>query len=105
MAFHSSGSDCARRLGASMESCREVGKILPAAIMGEAMQPAIHVSVTIARSAAEAYASLAAPESFLQWASGLAACMKKIGDEWVAQTPEGPAKVRFSELNAYGVLD
>ena len=69
------------------------------------MQPAVHVSVTIARSAAEAYASLASPESFLKWASGLAASMKKVGGEWVAQTPEGPAKVRFSELNAYGVLD
>jgi hypothetical protein len=72
---------------------------------GQAMQPATHVSVTIARNAAAAYALLAAPETFLKWASGLAASMKKDGEEWIAQTPEGPAKVRFSELNAYGVLD
>jgi hypothetical protein len=64
-----------------------------------------HLSVSIRRNAQEAYAALCAPESFLKWASGLAASMKKAGDEWVAQTPEGPAKVRFSELNAYGVLD
>jgi hypothetical protein len=66
---------------------------------------ATHVSVSIARNAAEAYAFLAVPDNFLQWASGLAASMKKTGGEWVAQTPEGPAKVRFSEVNAYGVLD
>jgi hypothetical protein len=73
--------------------------------MLQAMQPAAHVSITIARNAQQAYALLAMPETFLQWASGLAASLKKAGDEWVAQTPEGPAKVRFSELNAYGVLD
>jgi hypothetical protein len=64
-----------------------------------------HVSISIARGAAEAYAFLAAPESFLKWASGLAASMKKVGGEWRVQNPEGPAKVRFSELNTYGVLD
>ena len=64
-----------------------------------------HVSVSIARNAQQAYAFLAVPENFMQWASGLAASMKKVGDEWVAQTPEGPAKVRFSEFNAHMVLD
>ena len=69
------------------------------------MQEANHVSVTIDRNAAEAYALLSAPETFLKWASGLAASMRKVGGEWVAETPEGPAKVRFSEPNTYGVLD
>jgi hypothetical protein len=64
-----------------------------------------HVSVSIARNAQEAYAALCAPESFLKWASGLAASMRKVGGEWIAQGPDGPAKVRFSERNAYGVLD
>lgn len=64
-----------------------------------------HVSVSIERNAAQAYAFLAVPENFLKWASGLAASMKKVGGEWVAQTPEGPAKVRFSEFNAHMVLD
>jgi hypothetical protein len=64
-----------------------------------------HVSVSIARNAQQAYALLAMPETFLKWASGLAASMRKVGEEWIAQTPEGQAKVRFSEPNAYGVLD
>jgi hypothetical protein len=64
-----------------------------------------HVSVSIARNAQQAYATLWAPESFLKWASGLAASMKKVGGEWIVQGPDGPAKVRFSERNAYGMLD
>jgi hypothetical protein len=64
-----------------------------------------HVTITIARNAAEAYAFLAVPDNFLKWASGLASSMRKVAGEWVIENPEGPAKVRFSELNTYGVLD
>ena len=46
------------------------------------------LSVTIERPATEAYAFLAVPENFRQWASG-------VGDN----------EVRFSERNAHGVLD
>jgi hypothetical protein len=63
------------------------------------------LAVAIARPAAEAYDYLSAPENFPKWASGLAASLRKVGDEWVADTPEGRAVVRFSERNAYGVLD
>jgi hypothetical protein len=63
------------------------------------------LAVAIARPAAEAYDFLSAPENFPKWASGLAASLRKLGDEWVADTPEGRAVVRFSERNAYGVLD
>ena len=63
------------------------------------------LAVGIARPAAEAYEFLSAPENFPKWASGLAPSLRKVGDEWVADTPEGRALVRFSERNAYGVLD
>jgi hypothetical protein len=63
------------------------------------------LSIAIDRAAAEAYEFLSAPENFPKWASGLAASLRKVGDEWVADTPEGRAVVRFSERNAYGVLD
>jgi hypothetical protein len=63
------------------------------------------LSIAIDRAAAEAYDFLSAPENFPKWASGLAASLRKLGDEWVADTPEGRAVVRFSERNAYGVLD
>jgi hypothetical protein len=63
------------------------------------------LTIAIDRTAAEAYDFLSAPENFPRWASGLARSLRKVGDEWVADTPEGRAVVRFSERNGYGVLD
>jgi hypothetical protein len=45
------------------------------------------------------------PENFAKWASGLAGSLRRAGEGWIAETPEGPATVRFSERNAHGVLD
>lgn len=63
------------------------------------------LSVRINRSAAEAYEFLCVPENFPKWASGLASGLRPAGADWIAETPEGPATVRFSERNCYGVLD
>ncbi len=52
------------------------------------------LSISIDRSAAEAYEFLSVPENFPKWASGLAEALR-----------DGLATVRFSERNAYGVLD
>ena len=64
----------------------------------------LYLSIAIARDADEAYAFLSVPENFPKWASGLGT-LRKAGAEWVTETPEGPMKVRFSERNAFGVLD
>jgi hypothetical protein len=63
------------------------------------------LSISIDRPAAEAYEFLSLPENFAKWASGLARSMRKDGDGWIAETPEGSVTVRFSERNAHGVLD
>ena len=63
------------------------------------------LSVVIERPADEAYAFLSTPENFPRWASGLGGSLRQVNGEWVAQTAEGPAQVRFSEPNARGVLD
>ena len=63
------------------------------------------LSIAIDREAAEAYEFLSAPENFPKWATGLAGSLRKVGEDWIADTPEGRAVVRFSERNAYGVLD
>jgi hypothetical protein len=63
------------------------------------------LSVRINRPATEAYEFLSLPENFPKWASGLGASFRRDGDEWTVETPEGPASVRFSERNVYGVLD
>src|SRR3989442_10230016 len=64
-----------------------------------------NLSVSIARSAEQAYDFLSVPENFPRWASGLAGSLRRGDGEWVAQTPNGPMKVRFSERNAFGGLD
>lgn len=63
------------------------------------------IRIGIDRAASEAYEFLSAPENFPKWASGLAGSLRRVGEDWVAETPEGRAVVRFSERNRYGVLD
>jgi hypothetical protein len=63
------------------------------------------ISVDIKRPAAEAYAFLSDPENFPKWASGLAGALRKVGEDWVAETSEGRVIVSFSERNSFGVLD
>ena len=63
------------------------------------------ISVTIRCPLRRAYDFLAAPENFPLWASGLGSSLKKSGDTWVAETPEGPAEVRFTPRNEFGVAD
>lgn len=67
--------------------------------------PGREVRISIERSAAEAYEFLSVPENFPRWASGLGKSLRKLGGEWIAQTAAGPVLVRFSEANAFGVLD
>jgi hypothetical protein len=62
------------------------------------------LSVTIERDAEAVYAFLSLPENFSKWASGLGSLHQADG-LWIAETPDGPMTVRFSELNASGVLD
>jgi hypothetical protein len=63
------------------------------------------IAICVDRPAAEAYEFLCAPENFPKWASGLAGSLRKAGDEWIADTPEGRVTVCFSERNSHGVLD
>ena len=63
------------------------------------------LSVSINRSAAQAYEFLSLPENFPKWASGLGARLRPAGDDWIAETAEGAMRVCFSERNAFGVLD
>jgi hypothetical protein len=62
------------------------------------------IGVSISTSAALAYAFLAEPLNFPQWASGLGA-LHEAGGQWIAATPDGPMRVRFAEKNTFGVLD
>ena len=64
-----------------------------------------NLSVSINRRPREVYDFVSVPENFPKWATGLGKSLRKMNDEWVAETPQGPMKIRFTERNDFGVLD
>ena len=69
------------------------------------MAPAKPLSVSIERPAAQVYEFLCLPENFPRWASVVGTGLHRAGADWLAETPEGPMTVCFSERNSRGVLD
>jgi uncharacterized membrane protein len=63
------------------------------------------ISIRINRPADTFYEFMSAPENLPKWASGLGKSLTKTDGEWIAETPQGPVKVRFTEWNSFGVLD
>jgi hypothetical protein len=63
------------------------------------------VSTTIERPWREVYDFASIPLNFQRWASGLGGSLKRVGNTWTAQGPDGPVTIRFSERNDLGVLD
>ena len=64
-----------------------------------------HLGMRIGKPFEEVYDFLAVPENFPRWASGLGSSLEKADGEWIAEGPDGPVRVRFSERNAFGILD
>ena len=67
--------------------------------------PSRTVSVRIERAPELVYGFLARPENFPQWASGLGRSLRRDGDGWIADGPDGPVPVRFTPPNRYGIAD
>jgi hypothetical protein len=63
------------------------------------------LSVQINRNPRDVYNFTSVPENFPRWASGLGKSLKRVNGEWMADTPQGPRKVRFTERNEFGILD
>ena len=63
------------------------------------------ISVAIARPPTAVYAFAANPTNLPKWASGLSGSIKRVGAEWVAESPMGKVKIKFAKRNAFGVLD
>ena len=72
----------------------------------DAMYRSETVCVAVARGADALYEAFWKPERFASWASGLSqGDLRQTGSGWQADGPEGPVTIRFSEHNAFGVLD
>lgn len=64
-----------------------------------------HVSISINRPAGEVYDFVLNAENLPKWATGLSSSIKKAGDEWIADSPMGEVKVKFTAKNIFGILD
>ena len=64
-----------------------------------------NISISIERDLHDVYEFTHRPENFPRWATGLATNLEPESDYWVAHSPDGPVRVRFTPPNDYGVLD
>jgi hypothetical protein len=68
--------------------------------------PARVIHTTIERPWHDVYAYAANPEKMPRWAAGLAAGLKRDGDDWIGDGgPIGAIRVRFAAPNDFGVID
>jgi hypothetical protein len=67
--------------------------------------PSRTLTVSIDSPPGRVYEFVSNPENLPQWAGGLCPSVGKSNDDWIAETPQGPMKIRFAEKNDFGVLD
>ena len=62
------------------------------------------VSISIKRRPEEVYEYLVDPANFPKWSVFIKA-IRLEGNEWIATTPEGTVRIRFTPRNEFGILD
>jgi hypothetical protein len=69
-------------------------------------QPATLLHVSINRPATDVYAYASDPRNLPQWAAGLSRSpLRQMGGDWIADSPMGTVKIRFTPRNVFGVVD
>jgi hypothetical protein len=63
------------------------------------------LSVSVNCAAKKVYDFASEPSNLPSWAKAFCRSIKKAGGDWIAETPQGPMKLRFAEKNNLGVLD
>lgn len=70
------------------------------------MLPTQTVSLTIPRNWVDLYETIWKPDYFPKWATGLSQSpLVQEGAYWKGNGPQGVVKVRFTDHNAFGVMD
>lgn len=70
------------------------------------MLPSQTISLTIPRNWVDLYETIWKPDYFPKWASGLSQSeLEQEGNAWKANGPNGAIKIRFTDHNAFGVMD
>jgi len=65
----------------------------------------LNISVTINRPPQDVYSFASNPENLPKWATGLGGSIAQVQGEWIADSPMGKIRIKFSEKNAFGILD
>jgi hypothetical protein len=70
------------------------------------MLPSRTYSVSINYNWQALYERMWQPEFFPKWASGLAESnLRQEGDIWLADSADGPVRIRFTPHNGHGIMD
>lgn len=64
-----------------------------------------HINVSINRTADQVYEFTSNPENLPRWAEGLSGSIKNVDGDWIANSPMGKVKVKFTDKNKFGILD
>lgn len=63
------------------------------------------LSISINRALDEVYGFVSNPENLPKWAKALCRSVRESNGDWIVETPQGGMKIRFADLNDFGVLD
>jgi hypothetical protein len=63
------------------------------------------LSISINRDPRTVYEFVLNPGNLPRWAFMAFRSVKQRNNEWIAETPQGPAKVSHTERNEFGILD
>lgn len=61
------------------------------------------LSISIDCSVNKAYSYISNPENLPQWS--FFESVKKVNDQWIVETGDGPMNIRFVDQNEFGILD
>jgi len=64
-----------------------------------------NISVSIHRPPGDVYAFITNGENVPRWAEGLGTTIRRLDGEWLAESPVGRVRVRFTPPNDLGVAD
>jgi len=63
------------------------------------------LAISVDRNADEVYAFVSNPENLPQWAPAFCKSVRRTGEDWIVETPDGSMKIRFVGKNPFRVAD
>jgi hypothetical protein len=63
------------------------------------------LGVSVDRNADDVCAFVSNPENLPQWAPAFCKSVRRAGEDWIVETPDGPVKIRFVDSNPFRVAD